>query len=107
MSYNTGTPPTISNGSVFGSSAPADADADGTAERMMDMDDRRERLDQIELRADHAHVFLQGAQDRRRVLQNVDALRGGDCKDCGGENEGCAVDALVIHDDTRSWAEPA
>ena len=52
-----------------------------------------------------SHVLLRGVHDRRRVSQDVDALRGGDyewCQDCGRENEQGIIDApaLVIDDDT-------
>jgi hypothetical protein len=64
----------------------------------------------VEHGADRAHVLLQCAEDLRRVPQDVDALRGGDReerRDGGGENEGCVIDALVIHDVTRAGAESA
>ncbi len=83
----------------------------------VDVDDRRGRvrrnrdgLDVVEHGPDRAHVLLKCAEDRKHVPQDVDALRGGDReerRDRGGENEGSAVDALVIHDDTRVRAETA
>ena len=81
------------------------------------MDDRRDGvrgnrdgLDPIEHCADRTRVLLQRARDRRRVPQDVDALRGGDCqerRDGSRENECCTIDALVINDDTRAGAETA
>ena len=47
-------------------------------------------VDPVEHCADSAHVLLQRAQNRRRVPQDVDALRGGDREerlDGGRENE--------------------
>jgi len=56
-----------------------------------------------------ARVLLQSAQDRRRVPQDVDILRGGDGnrRNGGGENERGAVVPLVIHDDAQGGAESA
>jgi hypothetical protein len=67
----------------------------------------REGLNAVEYGADRAHVLLQRVQDRRCVPENVVALRGGDRDERrdSGENERGAVDALVIHDDTRARAE--
>ncbi|KAH9012765.1 hypothetical protein EDB85DRAFT_1900128 [Lactarius pseudohatsudake] len=53
---------------------------------------------------DRPHVLLQRTQNRRRVPQDVDALRTGDRQerwDSCGEDEGCAVDALDPHDELR------
>ena len=83
----------------------------------VDMDDSRgrmqgdrDRLTAVEYSSDRAHILLQRAQDRRRVPKDVDALRGGDGeerRDRGGENKRGALNALVIHDDTRARAESA
>jgi len=59
-------------------------------------------VDALEDRADRADVFLQRAEDRGCVAQDVDALRGGDGEERwegGGEDEGGAVDTLVVDDD--------
>ena len=66
--------------------------------------------DRVEYSPYRAHILLQLTQDRRRVLNDVDALRGGDREErwyCGGENERGAVNALVIHGDTEASAESA
>ena len=70
----------------------------------------RDRLDAVEHGPDRTHVLLQRAQDRWRVPQDVDVLQGGDReerRDRGGDDERGAIDALVIHDDTRARAETA
>ena len=57
--------------------------------------------------ADQAHVLLRHAPDRRCVLQDLDILQGGDCKDGSRERERDVVDAPVIHDGTQAGAETA
>jgi hypothetical protein len=64
----------------------------------------RERIDTVE------HCTRTFSCNVLRIDGVFDALRGGDCekrRDRGRENEGSAVDALVIDDDTGTRAESA
>lgn len=58
-----------------------------------------ERLHSVKHRTDRAHILLQGAEYQWCVPQNVDVFRV-------GEKERGAINAPVIHDDTRARAEP-
>ena len=54
------------------------------------MREDRDRVDAVEHRTDGAHILLQRTQNRWRIPQDVDALRGGDReerRDGGRENE--------------------
>ena len=81
------------------------------------MDDRRghirgdrHHLDAVYYRADRAHVLLQRVEDRRGFSEDINSLQDGDREERGnrgGESEGGDINAMVIHDDTRSCAESA
>lgn len=78
----------------------------------VDVDDRRGSMrgdrdndgpDPVE----NGRDLLQRAQDQRHAPRDVDPFRGSDRQDRCGEDESCAVDALVINDDTRFGAKTA